>query len=286
MTQTVRAPKIRAQRSIDAEKEFLEIIRAKRATPRYTTWQGNQKPHEIVCSAGHVSTPTPANVRRGQGICRICAGQDPVTTERKFVLSLIARGDTPIYGKYEGANTAHLVRCTKGHEYRVSPAKVRSRGDGCHECQIEDTRTRAKGHCARCGENRMVGEAGLCTSCVTQTWRERYPDHYKALNKANNDKAQANGLRYKRHGITEDIYKQILESQSHKCAICGSEAPSGQHGEWHIDHDHNHCKGPHGCAKCVRGILCMHCNQMLGHARDSVEVLRRAIKYLGSDSNQ
>jgi recombination endonuclease VII len=47
-----------------------------------------------------------------------------------------------------------------------------------------------------------------------------------------------------------------------------------------IDHDHKCCSGPHSCGKCVRGVLCQHCNQGLGNFKDDPEILKRAIAYL------
>ena len=39
-----------------------------------------------------------------------------------------------------------------------------------------------------------------------------------------------------------------------------------------IDHNHN--------TKEVRGILCLTCNTLLGMAKDNIQVLNKAVKYL------
>ena len=39
-----------------------------------------------------------------------------------------------------------------------------------------------------------------------------------------------------------------------------------------VDHDHS--------TNEIRGILCKHCNHVLGHARDNIKTLENAIKYL------
>ena len=48
----------------------------------------------------------------------------------------------------------------------------------------------------------------------------------------------------------------------------------------HIDHDHACCPGAGSCGKCVRGVLCPPCNQMLGMAKDDPEKLRLGAAYL------
>jgi hypothetical protein len=120
----------------------------------------------------------------------------------------------------------------------------------------------------------------LCSSCTQYIWRRKHPEEYRARNKRAYDKQQLNGARYRRHGITEEIFLALLEAQEGKCAVCRAEEPGGKWGVWHIDHDHTCCPGVYGCELCVRGLLCMLCNQMLGQAKDSPDTLRAAIVYL------
>lgn len=47
-----------------------------------------------------------------------------------------------------------------------------------------------------------------------------------------------------------------------------------------VDHDHKCCNGPYSCGKCVRGLLCGRCNNILGRMRDDVQTFRNAIQYL------
>jgi hypothetical protein len=76
--------------------------------------------------------------------------------------------------------------------------------------------------------------------------------------------------KYKMYGITRDDYELLLENQGNKCKICESEFVTEN--EIRIDHNHN--------TNQVRGLLCHSCNVALGHMRDSVELLERAINYL------
>ena len=70
-------------------------------------------------------------------------------------------------------------------------------------------------------------------------------------------------------GMTLDDYLRILKNQGGVCAICGG-SQSGR--RLAVDHDHSTGK--------VRGVLCSKCNTVLGQARDSTEILEKAICYL------
>lgn len=76
--------------------------------------------------------------------------------------------------------------------------------------------------------------------------------------------------RLKTYRITIFEYMSLLKLQDNKCAICGK-VMNGYH-EPFVDHDHKTDK--------VRGLLCYHCNVILGHAYDNSEILRKAIEYL------
>lgn len=82
-------------------------------------------------------------------------------------------------------------------------------------------------------------------------------------------------LRY-RHGITLEIFEQMLEEQNHKCAACQRYPAKNLKNPWHVDHDHETGK--------VRGILCHQCNSGLGNFNDDPEVLQRALDYLRKGS--
>ena len=77
---------------------------------------------------------------------------------------------------------------------------------------------------------------------------------------------------YRKYGIDVDVYNRILTSQGGVCAVCKDSAPGYGRKHFAIDHDHITNK--------VRGLLCIHCNLMLGHAKDKKEILTAAILYL------
>lgn len=78
-----------------------------------------------------------------------------------------------------------------------------------------------------------------------------------------------------RMGFDRRGIEAVAAVQGDRCAICRGEVPT-----WHIDHDHRCCPPQKSCAACFRGLLCRKCNHLLGNARDSVDILRNAIKYL------
>ena len=77
-------------------------------------------------------------------------------------------------------------------------------------------------------------------------------------------------LKFK-YGITLEQRNSILTAQGECCAVCNRTDP-GSTKDWNVDHDHNTGK--------IRGILCHDCNLLLGHAKDDVSILQRAINYL------
>jgi hypothetical protein len=84
-----------------------------------------------------------------------------------------------------------------------------------------------------------------------------------------------------RFGITPEQFAARLAEQGGRCAICGTDKPVGR-GDWHLDHHHDFDKrDPAG----HRGILCAHCNVMLGMAKDDPAILATAILYLNGWNN-
>lgn len=77
-------------------------------------------------------------------------------------------------------------------------------------------------------------------------------------------------LKFK-YGITLAQRDAMLKSQDSKCAICSTDDP-GDYNGWCVDHCHTSSQ--------VRGILCRHCNLLLGYARDNIDTLSKAISYL------
>ena len=72
------------------------------------------------------------------------------------------------------------------------------------------------------------------------------------------------------YGITKEQFDTLLENQNHQCAICGDMLIIGK--QCCVDHKHDTGK--------IRGILCGHCNLLIGNCRENTEILQAAIEYL------
>ena len=92
-------------------------------------------------------------------------------------------------------------------------------------------------------------------------------------------KSKNKRLKYKKYGITDPYFQELMTAQKGKCKICG--LPFDEDHIPQIDHDH---KCPEDLSS-VRGLLCTHCNLMLGHARDDCQILANAIRYLRAFNN-
>lgn len=116
----------------------------------------------------------------------------------------------------------------------------------------------------------------LCKSCACERTKRYVAGHRESVNAkrrsnypVNKDRLKSQNLKWK-YGITSDEWESLFLSQNSRCAICNTDTPKGR--GWQTDHCHKSLK--------IRGILCHHCNSLLGHAEDKIETLEKSIKYL------
>lgn len=80
----------------------------------------------------------------------------------------------------------------------------------------------------------------------------------------------------RKYGMTSEEYEAMSAEQGHVCAICGEPETLVRKGQAErLSVDHCHTTGE------VRGLLCAHCNHGIGKFKDSPELLRAALAYLG-----
>lgn len=77
------------------------------------------------------------------------------------------------------------------------------------------------------------------------------------------------------YGLSADEQRDLWEYQGQACGGCGRQprlrAPQ-------TDHDHTCCPAGSSCGRCVRGLTCMPCNELMG--RYTLEQLRQVVAYL------
>ena len=123
--------------------------------------------------------------------------------------------------------------------------------------------------CIRCKESKDLskfenhptakdGKRNQCTACRYKIRLDREPNY----------KEKQRHWNLGRYGITPAEYDLMKLNQDNKCKICQEEK------DLIVDHDHK--------TKLVRGLLCHHCNTMLGLAKDSPQTLQGALRYLES----
>jgi|SRR5579859_1671161 len=111
----------------------------------------------------------------------------------------------------------------------------------------------------------------------TKIYRDRYyAKHKEEIKEKNRLRDLRDPERLKRrkrrshlkiYGLTLDQYYQMYSTQKGKCAICGISSEN-------FNIDHNHTTGK------PRGLLCHWCNLGIGHLRDDINLVRKAVEYL------
>jgi len=108
--------------SKNAEKNFRDRIHllGGEVKGEYT---GKDNPIECKCPLGHICYPSPSTMRQQQGMCRICAGNDPKTSEQNFRNKIIeCKGE--LIGEYIRSGTPVECKCEKGHICNIRPGNI------------------------------------------------------------------------------------------------------------------------------------------------------------------
>lgn len=135
--------------------------------------------------------------------------------------------------------------------------------------------------CTKCGLQKneesfyklKSGKNGIhpwCKECVkiaNKSWAQTNPDKRKEIKKRHTAK---------KYGLSIEEFDSLLHSQGGVCAVCGS---TDEKYSRSLAVDHCHKTGK------VRGLLCTRCNQLLGSAEDSTELLKNLIHYLEKNNN-
>lgn len=129
--------------------------------------------------------------------------------------------------------------------------------------------------CGCCQETRGVasfgkrdlkyGPSGLtsqCTECIRTYQNAAYRVTKRNL---------ADGF-LRKYGLTMEQVEERKRKRDFKCDICSQEASGTGKDALHVDHCHE--------TGVVRGMLCMRCNNGIGHFGDNVDLMESARRYL------
>jgi len=104
-----------------------------------------------------------------------------------------------------------------------------------------------------------------------RTQRRVYLVRYSREQRATLSRSRRKQHLRRRFGITLEDFDRMVSEQKGLCALC-SKTLSTEKRHPHVDHDHTTGR--------IRGVVHHNCNLVLGHAKDSVELLQQAIAYL------
>lgn len=123
----------------DAWQDFRNRITALGGRVIEPEWLGRNTPHRVICRNGHEATPTPGSLAQGRGLCRACAGKDPLTAWRAFQDRVAELGGRVMEPEWLGCQRPHRVICAQGHEATPRPNTVQQGRGLCKTCAGNDT---------------------------------------------------------------------------------------------------------------------------------------------------
>jgi hypothetical protein len=97
-------------------------------------------PVKCRCSNGHICSPMPSNIQKMQGLCMICARNDPETAEANFRKRIKELGGQVI-GEYNGVHIPVECRCSEGHTCTPMPSNIQKMQGMCKICSERDPKT-------------------------------------------------------------------------------------------------------------------------------------------------
>jgi hypothetical protein len=107
----------------------------------------------------------------------------------------------------------------------------------------------------------------ICNPCAYKDMMSKY--------KTAQERAGRRSILKNRYNLTQEEYDLLLKNQNNTCAICDTKENVSKKGSiFSLGVDHNHVSGKN------RGLLCHRCNSGIGHLKDSILLLKKAIKYL------
>jgi hypothetical protein len=130
--------------------------------------------------------------------------------------------------------------------------------------RIDENKNYCKENCEWVECVKGSGSDGEYRREYAKLWRTKNQDKTKAIN-------------VRKLGLSILQYNLLEKGQHGLCAICGKQEhvmvkSTGKPRALAVDHNHE--------TGDIRGLLCTNCNKALGHFKDNVELLAKAIVYL------
>jgi len=164
--------------------------------------------------------------------------------------------------------------CSQCRRHVRDGAPLEQNGQLIHARKMQAAAPEGRKWCSGCHQYRLIRFFGILKSKTQETGETKYYSRCKpCLKKHMYDKNII-----KRYKLDRDAYERLKTFQGGKCAICQRATGASRH--LSVDHDHSCCSDVNSCGNCVRGLICGHCNRMLGFARDDPEMFKRAAQYL------
>lgn len=195
-------------------------------------------------------------------------------------------------------SSAVVKICKKHGELKEDQVKSEINRSGyvnyrCHQCKIDKDRRwkernkeahNASASIARNQARKEYREGLTDVEPKANVWAREYKSLYPEKHKewARIGRERLGPIRNLKEitrvrGLTLEEYYVIEGRQDGKCAICGQPETRKSRTSGNICRlalDHNHSTGK------IRKLLCHACNQVIGHSRESIEVLKATISYL------
>lgn len=139
----------------------------------------------------------------------------------------------------------------------------------CSVCNLQQEALNFKKHSSRCipcfkKEQALKGKI--------RYWTPEFQNKFRSPEQKIARKERTRNYDLKtQYNLSIDDYTKMLEKQNFKCYGC--KITVSELGK-NLVIDHNHKTGK------IRGLLCQHCNLLLGNAKDNIEILQNLIEYL------
>ena len=122
-----------------AKQKFFENIK-KQGGKVIGDYKGKDTPVDCICSKQHNCNPSPAHIRDGGDMCRICTGNDPETAKQNFYKNIENLGGKVI-DEYINTSTPVKCICKNGHTCFPDPNHIQQRRGMCKTCARHDPET-------------------------------------------------------------------------------------------------------------------------------------------------